>query len=532
MIIEQLLESIRNRPSAGIYGIGIASSYLKSMGACLTGGGFCPTNIFKNATSELWAKELLDSDSRFTYCDESTSDSDFMQKSVREGTDITPGAILEYDCVLSSKRQDRDRDIIEQKGGLELDLKQPALWQHNQLAPIGKLIKVLSQDEMLTKCRYALADTELGRDAAVLVKFGALRKSIGFKPSEFSPIEIVKNAQGVDTVRGWHIKKAMGMEGSLVSIPANADANILGVYAKQFDGLATAFSRGELKNDVVKHWAKGLYDLRQVQVSGADLETKTACGCGTKAAISAGPTGVDALKETPCPTADCKGVLDHSGTCVACGYKKKSAMTSGSAGMDVTKGKKCPGCDGDMESGKCKKCGKSCDKSLVALTSKMYGAAPYPAGSFEAIQYDLRGSAKAYLEANAVAVGEAYVDLLATLADSAVVCINPYTTGRKQACYQVEYTVTDGVAAWSGTPAEVTIQPQIIAKSLATQPTFDADRVAKSAMESLHPAKIARALIAKSCIDPEAVAAVREVARMVPVHDLKSSASFESLFTK
>lgn len=538
MTIEQLLESIRNRPSAGIYGIGIASSYLKSMGACLTGGGFCPTNIFKNATSELWAKELLDSDSRFTYCDESTSDSDFMQKSVRDGSDITPGAILEYDCVLSSKRQDRDRDIIEQKGGLELDLKQPALWQHNQLAPIGKLVKVLSQDEMLTKCRYALADTELGRDAAVLVKFGALRKSIGFKPSEFSPIEIVKNGAGVEVVRGWHIKKSMGMEGSLVSIPANADANILGVYAKQFDGLATAFSRGELKNDVVKHWAKGLYDLRPVQVTGATLETKTTCGCGTKSAISAEPSGIDALKETPCPVADCKGVLDHSGTCVACGYKKKSAMTADPSGSGVA-GKKCPGCDGDMEGGKCKKCGKSCAKSLASenaaapLTSKMYGSAPYPAGSYESVQWQLRGTAKAYLEASTVVlIGDAYVDLVATLADSAVICVNPYSSSRKQACYQISYTVTDGVAAWSGTPAEVTIQPQIIAKSLATLPTFDADRVAKSALESLHPAKIARALIAKSCIDPEAVAAVREVARMVPVHDLKSSASFESLFTK
>lgn len=539
LTIEQLLDSIRTRPSAGIYGIGVASFYVKSMGACLTGGGLCPTSIFKNATPDLWAKELADSDSRFTYCDESTSDSDFMQKSVRDGSDITPGAILEYDCVLSSKRQDRDRDIIEQKGGLELDLKQPALWQHLQLSPIGKLVKVLSQDEHMTKCRYALADTELGRDAAVLVKFGALRKSIGFKPSEFSPLEIVKNEQGINTVRGWHIKKAMGMEGSLVSIPANADANILGVYAKQFDGLATAYSRGDLKNAMVNHWAKGIYDLRPVQVPGVTLATKAdhACTCGgtpatTKAAISAGPTGVDALKETPCPAAGCKSVLDHSGTCVACGYKQKSAaMTADSAGMDVTKGKKCPGCDGDMEGGKCKKCGKSCEKSAAPLTSKMYGVAPYPSGSFEAIQWQLRGSAKAYLEANAVSVGEAYVDLIATLADSAVACVNPYMTGRKQACYQIPWAMKDGVAEWSGTPAEVYIEQQIVAKSLAALPTFDSDRVTKFSLEQSHPAKLARQLIAKSCVDAEAVAAVREVARMVPVHDLKS-VSLDSLFTK
>lgn len=538
MTLEQLLENIRIRETKSLYGIGLASAYVAGMGNCLTGGGLCPSKVFKSATPELWAKEIADSASRFTYCDESTSDSDFMQKSVREGTDITAGAILEYDCVLSSKRKDRDLDVIEQKGGLELDLKQPALWQHIQLSPIGKLVKVLEQDEFATKCRYALADTELGRDAATLVKFGALRKSIGFKPSEFSPIEIVKGADGRDVVRGWHIKKALGMEGSLVSIPANADANILATYAKQFDGLATAFSRGELKNDLVKHWAKGLYDLRPAQACGCDLKTEKA---NTPKAPIALEQGVNLTIDEKCP--DCGGPMLVSGKCSKCEYVKpnqsgaplpKNADCGGGAGG------KCKACGGKMDDDTCQKCGKA-KKNLAELftkehgpvSSKMYGASPYPAGSFEAIQWQLRNSAKAYLESKGIAfITDSYTDLVATLPGSAVVCVSPYSSRAKNTCYQISYSAKDGGVEFDGEPAVVELQTQIVAKALAAHPTFDSARVTSESVAAEHPAKLARVLIGKSCVDPEAVAAVREVAKTAPVHDLKSVLDLDSLFAK
>ncbi len=543
MTLEELLESIRTRDTKSLYGIGTAAAYVSGMGACLSGGSLCPTKIFKLASGDLWQKEIAEAGSRLTYCDESTSDSDFMQKSVREGTDITGGAILEYDCVLSSKRKDRDLDVIEQKGGLELDPKQPALWQHIQLQPIGKMVKLLEQDENFTKCRYAIADTELGRDAAVLVKFGALRKSIGFKPSEFSPIEIVKGADGRDVVRGWHITKALGMEGSLVSIPANADANILSVYAKQFDGLATAFSRGELKNDLVKHWAKGIYDLRPVQITGATLATK---GNGPKEPIAL-EQGMDLTKDEKCPA--CGGPMMISGKCSKCEYVKPNQSGDPLPKNADCSGGKCKDCGEKMTAGKCEKCGKakkSADnvfakigelfaKDIAApLTNKAYGSSPYPAGSFEAIQWQLRNSAKAYLESKGIAfITDSYVDLVATLPGSAVVCVSPWSSTKKSSCYQITYSAKDGGVEFDGDPAEVELQTQIVAKALAAHPTFDSVRVADVAVKAEHPAKLARVLAAKSCIDPEAIAAVRELAaKVAPVHELKSVIDLDSLLTK
>ncbi len=546
--IADIIASIGSR-GPNPYGIGVAASHVKSMAACLTGSGLCPTNIFSQATAEQWAKELADAESCLVYCDESTSDSEFMQKSIREGTDISGGAILEYDCILSSKRMDRDHDIMEQKGGFNLDLKMPLLWQHIQLSPIGKLVKALDQDENVTKCRYAIADTALGRDAAVLVKFGALRKSPGFRPSEFVPREIVKNSAGQDQVRGWHIKKADCFEGSLVSIPANADANILATYSKNFDGICTAFGRDLLKNDLVKHWAKGLYDLRPASSPGfTPPATKEACGCGTKTKATTNlataeplEAGVDLSKVEKCP--QCKSDMMASGKCSECSYVKpgKSAgevETKMGADCGDDGSGKCK-CGGKMADGKCAKCGKAkknladlFTKDLSALTSKMYGASPYPVGSFEAIQWQLRSSARSYLESKGIAfITDSYTDIVATMPDSAVVCVTPYSSRGKSKCYQVTYSAKDGGVEFDGEPAEVELQTQIVAKALDSLPTADPIRVKSDAVAAEHPAKLARALIAKSCVDVEAVAAVREVAKFAPVHDLKSC-GLESLFTK
>lgn len=521
--IAEFIADIRTRQAGN--GIGTAASHVKAMAACLTGSGLCPTNIFKSvgATAEMWAKELAEAESLPVF---DNPFDELMEKSLRDGADITSGAICEYDCILSSKSKDRDRDILEQKGGFNLDLKMPLLWQHIQLSPIGKLVKMLDQDENTTKCRYAIADTELGRDAAVLVKFGALRKSPGFRPSEFSPLEIVKDASGASRVNGWHIKKADCFEGSLVSIPANADANILATYAKNFDGLATAFSRNLLKNDFVKHWAKSVYDLRPAQGTGFDLGTpagtKEACGCGNKTKAKSPEqaipleSGMDLTTAEKCPT--CGAEMMESGKCSGCDYvKPKTGKPSGPPAKSAN----------DPIFGKI---AELFGKDLTApLTNKMYGAQPYPAGSFDLIQWQLRNAASEYLRTKGVPfAADGYTDLLCTMPGSAVVCLNPYSSRGKSACYQIEWSAKDGKAEFTGEPAEVSIEPQIIAKALASHPTSDPARVMHDAVLAEHPAKLAKALIGKSLIDAEAEAAVREVARVVAIHDAKPG--IESLF--
>jgi HK97 family phage prohead protease len=273
--VEGIFESLGKRITFGRWGIGTALQYVKTVDAVFAAGLANPTTAFE-LTPAVWQKELESAARRLTYCDESSGDTDFITKSVREGADIARGAILEYDCILSTRRKDRDGDIVE-PGGMDVDQKMPLLWQHVQSQPIGKHLSVVQQDENRVVCKFAIADIPLGRDAATLVKFGALRKSHGFKPvpGEFEPLEIVKQADGKQVAKGWHIRKSHVMEGSLVSIPANADANVLAVYEKSFDGLCTAFSRDLLHTDAVKHWAKSLYDRRPVVVQGADMKTKT-----------------------------------------------------------------------------------------------------------------------------------------------------------------------------------------------------------------------------------------------------------------
>ena len=272
--IEDVLGSLECRSGVGRWGIGTAAQYVKSIH-----DESPASDVAKIGDETKWKSELADAAGRLTYCDD-----DMGIKSFSDGTGITNGAVLEYDCVLSSRRMDRDGDILEPKG-MNIDKSMPLLWQHLQLQPIGKHVKVLSQDDSLLQCKFAIADIALGRDAATLVKFGALRKSHGFKPipGEFEPVDFVKNAQGAvvyndkgqPLVKGWHVKKSNVYEGSLVSIPANADGNVLRLYEKQFDGLATAFSRDLLEDSLVKHWAKSIYDKRPVTVPGIDLVVKS-----------------------------------------------------------------------------------------------------------------------------------------------------------------------------------------------------------------------------------------------------------------
>jgi phage head maturation protease len=481
LTLDNLLESIRTRTSVG--GIGVAASHFRGLAKSIAAGS-CPSGIAVN----LWEKELAEAESRLTYCDDAMReikaiDSASVEHTLRQksadGTIEKTGAILVYDCVLSSCSKDRDGDVIDQKGGLEVDANMPLLWQHIQISPIGKHIGVLSQDETFTKSRFAIADTALGRDAATLVKFGALRKSIGFKPFDFIPREIVKGADGRDVVRGWHIKKSGCMEGSLVSIPANPDANILNAWAKEFDGLATAFSRGELKDGMVKHWAKGYYDLRPAQAPGVTLETKAATPPATKAdePLPADSSGMNPDKIEKCP--DCSGTIDAQGKCTKCSWHRpQNEPTKGGADL-LTKM--------DEASG---------------LKYYSSGTNPHPVGSFEAVQYELNRTAASHMRGKGVPYStDGYCHMLATFTDSAIICVEPYASNQRAKCYRVGWSTKDGVAAWDGEATEVKLETSVVEKAIAAR------------VEHASPAAIAKSLIAKSCYCPEASKAVDAVAQ-------------------
>lgn len=173
-------------------------------------------------------------------------------KSVRkEGQTLSTASVMDFENILTSKNRDRDGDELHPKGA-KVDPSMPLLWQHIPTEPIGKLVQVLEQTDDVIKTHFAIADTALGRDSAMLVEFGALRISHGFKPVKYEALE--EDADGEPT--GWKVLEYDVMEGSLVSVPANTDAVI------------TAFSRNKLNSPLVKGWAGGMYADRPKMVKG------------------------------------------------------------------------------------------------------------------------------------------------------------------------------------------------------------------------------------------------------------------------
>lgn len=199
---------------------------------------------------------------------------------------LTDGAVMEFDCVVTSKSRDRDGDILEPAGAI-IDPKMPLLWQHSPWEPIGKFLAILNRNEEIVKIRCMIANTELGRDAAMLVKAGCLRISHGFAPIEYQPL---KDDNGRD-MGGWHITKYAMMEVSLVSIPSNVDAEI------------SAWNSGKFHHPLTKSWANFLAANRKKSVSGFDLPARdqnvniTVTVLGADGAKSGAATVVKAAKE-------------------------------------------------------------------------------------------------------------------------------------------------------------------------------------------------------------------------------------------
>ena len=249
-----LLARIQARADRTGRGVGLASSYVKTMASVFTGRDAEEFNRrLKAAEGRLvYRDETMDVTGGLTYPEDGGLIKDAKTFGLKAELTPTANAAMDFACILTTKRRDRDGDIMH-PDGMTIDPAMPLLWQHLPLEPIGVLKRVLSQDDKAVTTHFAVADTKMGRDAAALIEFGALRVSHGFNPVAFKPID---SYTGSDMDEGWEITKSHVMEGSVVSIPANTDARI------------TLFSRGTLKSHVIGSWAKQAYDARPPIVQG------------------------------------------------------------------------------------------------------------------------------------------------------------------------------------------------------------------------------------------------------------------------
>lgn len=519
MEIQDLLDSLGGRDL--IYGISTAAKHIGGIAPCLSGSGSCPKDVFGLADAALWTKELEESVSRLVYAIEKMHQNDVIEKSIRDGSEIQSGAVLEYDCVLSARAKDLDGDVLWQKGGMEIDPKMPLLWQHIRLQPIGKHLKVLDQDDDVTKASFAIADIPLGRDAAVLLKFGALRKSHGFIPREFRP-NSVKKVDGKTIVTGWDVLKSYCVEGSLVSVPANPRADILKVYAKEFDGVCTAHSRGMLKSPAVVAWSKSVFDSRPAMAQGVGVAAKEAessvttdtvksdqkasdGSCGCRAHASEAVAGVSEsvavvagkVDEAIKSIAGLQELISESTLGIVVGAKsldekKLPSPKAGEADDDFV-GRCMHEAQGDFPDNKQRVAvclgrrrkpkelgGVACKDLVESVTIESRASVPndvntsYLRGSWEWIQDVLRNDAKSFLRTSGVSMNyDSWVGLLATFSQSCVLSLRDYTrdevTGeskRRVRCFDVAWsTGSDGIPALTGEPKAVTVGLEIKPKS-------------------------------------------------------------------
>lgn len=238
--LQELVALVRKRRTRSIYGIKTADKYLSEISACLSQKGPCPLQTFGDNAPGQWQDMLKASEEKLVYAPIGAK---VDAKSITKDADEDDRPVLmSFDAIVTTTRQDRDGDVLDTKGA-RVDKNMPLLWQHITLQPIGRYVRTIKHTDRMLKCRFELADTPLGRDAAVLVEVGALRLSHGFIPDldEMEPLD-----DGGFLFREFDIYEA-----SLVSVPSNVDAVI------------TAYSRKQFNTPVFREWAKQYYDKRK-----------------------------------------------------------------------------------------------------------------------------------------------------------------------------------------------------------------------------------------------------------------------------
>jgi hypothetical protein len=321
--LETLLASIRKRQAAGQY-IGLASSYLATLVPCLSNDA-CGVKFFKAEELPRWEQAIKEATNKLVYRHpdmtleggiilQGGGTRSFGEKKIKE---VSPGACMDFEAIITTKSKDRDGDVLE-SGGAEPDEKMPLLWQHMPMMPIGRMVEVTARNKQRVAGHFSIVDSELGRDSAQLVEFGALRISHGFLPLEYEPLQKDGDGDGGRVMSGWHVLRFKILETSLVSIPSNEEAII------------TAWSRGKLHHPLVKSWAESMKRRLPASVRsgwqgpGRPIEIHlnispdgtASMGNGQKCAC--GGQGERATTdEHKCP--DCKVKLDEEGKCPKCG---------------------------------------------------------------------------------------------------------------------------------------------------------------------------------------------------------------------
>ena len=303
--------------------------------------------------------------------------------------ELPKNTLMAFRHVLTSSTKDRDGDTLHSDGA-EVDTKMLLLWQHVHTLPIGKMVTVNDKNVNKLIVTSAIVDmNQLCHDAAVMVDNGMGRFSHGFKALEFTEQKAGKEGEG----GGFDVTKYEIMEESLVSVPANPDAECEEVLLSLVEG-------GKLTSPLMKRFGRSIREHRNILVPGVRIKYRERLD--------------DKVKEIECNSFDDlkaaadAGLIgevkheDEPGSGGEAGAGTNGAGAPKEADADVPEVKKeevadnakvtCPHCGEEVmadEDGNCPKCGEPIasedeeeEKAAVELEEDKavdwVGAKPYP----------------------------------------------------------------------------------------------------------------------------------------------------------
>lgn len=355
--------------------------------------------------------------------------------------DLPKNTLMSFRHVLTSSTKDRDGDVLHSDGA-SVDPNMLLLWQHVHTLPIGKMIQVVDQTKNQLVVVSAIVDmNELCHDSAVMIDNGMGRFSHGFKAVEFTETKADRNGRG----GGFNVTQFEIMEESLVSVPANVDAQTEEVLLSLVEG-------GKLTSPMLKRVGKGIRSRRNVVVPGVTIHYREQAGT--------------LKKELVCQSiADLKAASDAG---LIGGQKDENESGDRGEEGEGTKDSTGTSKEADVKAAD-KVPAEDADDTKMSVPASVPGALT---NSFEAIRDALTNKLNSYLASVGQGLSDGdYAWVVGTFDSFVVVQIN-----RKDRTdyYKINWEATGVVPTLTGMPKEIEIETstRLVEKTLEWSGAF------------------------------------------------------------
>ena len=267
MTPEQLLQIIRQRKSLERFGRGIitADRYVKTIQDVI-GMHRCYQYMAKGGTS--FDDLLKKAANTLVYSNDEMELEEIYNKQA-DGSlpklDLPKNTLMVFRHCLTSSKKDRDGDILHSDGAI-VDPKMLLLWQHVHTLPIGKMLKVSTQNPKRLEVFSCIVDmNDLSHDAAVMIDNKMGRFSHGFRALKFT--ENKEGSEGISSGdgSGFNITSFEVMEESLVSVPANPDAEVDEILLSLVEG-------NKLTSSIMKEFGKGIRERKNLTIPSVTVK--------------------------------------------------------------------------------------------------------------------------------------------------------------------------------------------------------------------------------------------------------------------